>query len=145
MNTASTSRSSDELSETAPGRHAPTVPSHLSKIVRVRPDVAQLISAEQLDVVTARLSAAPFDPIIATNILPYFDDTQLMLAVSNISAMLAPGGVFMHNEPRPVLGDITETVGLRFEQLRRVTIASVTGASGPLTDVILLHRKSGLR
>ena len=77
--------------------------------------------------------------------LPYFDDTQLMLAMSNVSAMLAPGGVFMHNEPRPVLGDITEAVGLRFEQLRRVTIASVTGASGPLTDVILLHRKSGLR
>ena len=124
---------------------APTVPSHLSKIVRVRPDVAQLISAEQLDVVTARLSAAPFDLIIATNILPYFDDTQLMVAVSNISAMLTPGGVFMHNEPRQVLGDITEALGLRFEQLRRVTIASVTGASGPLTDVILLHRKSDAR
>jgi hypothetical protein len=126
-------------------RSAPNVPSHLTKMVRVRPEVAQLISAEQLDVVTARLSAAPFDLIIATNILPYFDDTQLMLAVSNISAMLAPGGVFMHNEPRPVLGDITETVGLRFEQLRRVTIASVTGASGPLTDVILLHRQTDLR
>jgi hypothetical protein len=124
---------------------APNVPSHVSKIVRVRPGVAQLISAEQLDVVTARLSAAPFDLIIATNILPYFDDTQLMLAMSNISAMLAPGGVFMHNEPRPLLGDITEAVGLRFEQLRRVTIASVTGASGPLTDVILLHRKSAAR
>jgi hypothetical protein len=123
----------------------PKVPSHLSKMVRVRPEIAQKISAEQLDVVTARLSADPFDLIIATNILPYFDDPQLMLAVSNISAMLATGGVFMHNEPRPVLGDITDAVGLRFEQLRRVTIASVTGASGPLTDVILLHRKSGTR
>jgi hypothetical protein len=88
------------------------------------------------------LTGAPFDLIVATNILPYFDDTQLTLATSNIAAMLGPGGVFMHNEPRPVLGDITEAVGLRFEQLRRVTLASVTGAAGPLTDVVMLHRKS---
>ena len=54
-----------------------------------------------------------FDLIIATNILPYFDDIQLMLAMGNVSRMLAPGGVFLHNEARPVLGDITEALGLR--------------------------------
>ena len=42
--------------------------------------------------------------MIATNILPYFDDQQLALAASNIAAMLAPGGVFLHNEARPILG-----------------------------------------
>jgi hypothetical protein len=88
---------------------------------------------------------APFDLVIATNILPYFDDTQLMLAISNVAAMLAPNGVFMHNEPRPSLGDITDALGLRFEQLRRVSIASVSGAAGPLTDVVMLHRKSGTK
>ena len=118
------------------------VPGHFAKQVRVRHDIAQLLSAEEVDVVTARLPGAPFDLVIATNILPYFDDTQLMLAASNIAAMLGPNGIFMHNEPRPVLGDITEAVGLHFEQLRRVTIASVTGGAGPLTDVIMLHRKS---
>jgi hypothetical protein len=121
----------------------PKTPAHLAKVIRVRPDIAQSLSAEELDVVTARLSAAPFDLIIATNILPYFDDTQLMLATSNIAAMLVPDGIFLHNEPRPVLGDITEAVGLRFEQLRRVTIASVSGGAAPLTDVVMLHRKSG--
>jgi hypothetical protein len=118
------------------------VPAHLAKLVHVRDDVARSLSAEQLDIVTARLAEPPFDLIIATNILPYFDNTQLMLAMSNIAAMLAPDGVFMHNEPRPALGDIAEAVGLRFEQLRRVTIASVTGGA-PLTDVVMLHRKSG--
>jgi len=118
------------------------VSGHLFKRLQPRPNVAQSLTAEQLDVVTSRLSSAPFDLIIATNILPYFDDTQLMLAISNVAAMLAPGGVFLHNEPRPVLGDITEAVGLRFEQLRRVTIASVSGGP-PLTDVVMLHRKSG--
>jgi hypothetical protein len=119
-----------------------TVPGHFAKLVRVRREIAQSLSAEEVDVVTARLSGAPFDLVIATNILPYFDDTQLMLATSNIAAMVAAGGIFMHNEPRPVLGDITEAVGLHFEQLRRVTIASVTGGGGPLTDVIMLHRKT---
>ncbi len=123
----------------------PSAPAHLSKVVRVRPEVTQSLSADELDIVTARLPVAPFDLIIATNILPYFDDTQLMLAISNVAGMLAPDGVFLHNEPRPALGEITEAVGLRFEQLRRVTIASVAGASGPLTDVVMLHRKSGAK
>lgn len=121
---------------------APKLAGHLGKVVAVRAEVARVLAAEQLDVVTARLSGAPFDLIVATNILPYFDDTELMLATANIAAMLAPDGVFMHNEPRPVLGDFTEAVGLHFEQLRRVTIASVDGGAGPLTDVIMMHRKS---
>lgn len=118
------------------------VPEHMAKRIVVRPDFGRTVSAEPLDIVTERLTGAPFDLIVATNILPYFDDTQLTLATSNIAAMLGPGGIFMHNEPRPVLGDITEAVGLRFEQLRRVALASVTGPAGPLTDVIMLHRKS---
>ena len=117
------------------------VSGHLFKTIHPPADVARSLSAEELDVVTARLSGSPFDLIIATNILPYFDDTQLMLAMSNVASMLAPGGVFMHNEPRPVLGDITEAVGLHFEQLRRVTIASLTDGAAPLTDVVMLHRK----
>ena len=127
------------IGETRPAAGA--LPGHLSKTVRVRAEAARTLDAEALDIVTARLDTPPFDLIIATNILPYFDDTQLMLAMSNIAAMLAPGGVFMHNEPRPVLGDITVAVGMRFEQLRSVTIASVDGSPGPLADSVWLHRK----
>jgi len=121
--------------------NTPSVSGHLSKAVRVRPEVAQSVSAAQLDIVVERLSISSFDLIIATNILPYFDDTQLSLAITNVAAMLAPDGIFLHNEPRPVLGDITEAVGLGFEQLRRVSIASVSGGAAPLTDVVMLHRK----
>ncbi len=119
----------------------PAVSGHLSKSIGVRPEIAQSVTAAQLDIVVDRLSISSFDLIIATNILPYFDDTQLSLATSNIAAMLAPDGIFLHNEPRPVLGDITDAVGLRFEQLRRMTIASVSGGAAPLTDVVMLHRK----
>ena len=114
---------------------------HLRKTVHVGAKAASALTAATLDIVTERLDEPGFDLIIATNILPYFDDVQLMLATGNISRMLAPGGVFLHNEARPVLGDITEALGLRFEQSRHVVIATVRGAAAPLFDSVWLHRK----
>jgi hypothetical protein len=113
----------------------------LQKTVQVTPAIARILSAESLDIVTERLQGSPFDLVIATNILPYFDDLELMLSMSNVAAMLGPGGVFMHNEPRPLLGEITDALGLRFEQARQATIATVRGAP-PLADSVFLHRKS---
>ena len=113
----------------------------LHKTVRVRPAIAGALGAAQVDIVTERLGGRPFDLIVATNILPYFDDTQLMLAMANIGAMLAPGGVLLHNEARPILNDVTTSLGFPFEQSRRVTIATVRGAPAPLFDSIWLHRR----
>ncbi len=118
-----------------------TATGHLRKAVRVGAPAASTLTAATLDVVTERLDQPDFDLIIATNILPYFDDVQLMLAMSNISRMLAPGGVFLHNEARPVLGGIASAVGLEFEQSRQVVIATVRGAA-PLSDSIWLHRRT---
>jgi hypothetical protein len=114
---------------------------HLCKTLQVRPAAASVLSAETLDVVTERLERSSFDLIIATNILPYFDDTELMLAMSNIAGMLTPGGVFLHNEARPLMGDVTAALGMPFEQSRHVVIASVRGAPAPLGDSAWLHRK----
>ncbi len=97
-------------------------------------------SAESLDIVTERLDGEPFDLVIATNILPYFDEGELMLALTNIAAMLAPGGVFLHNEARPSMAAMTTALGLPFEQSRHVVIATVRGAP-PLFDSVWLHRK----
>jgi hypothetical protein len=112
---------------------------HLHKSVRVSPAAAKVLRAEPLDIVTERFAGPPFDLVIATNILPYFDDQQLALAASNIAAMLAPGGVFLHNEARPVLGELTAALGLPFAQSRHATIASVKGATSPLFDSVFLH------
>jgi chemotaxis methyl-accepting protein methylase len=106
--------------------------------VRVQPSPARVLSAEPLDIVTARLEGEPFDVAIATNILPYFDDTELALALSNIAAMLRPRGVLLHNETRPSLAAIAAAAGLPLEQTRQVPIARVTGAP-PLADAIFLH------
>jgi hypothetical protein len=125
-----------------PGGHAAMLAQgHLSKTVRVRRAAAEMLTAATLDVVTERLQGREFDLIIATNILPYFDDVELMLAMSSVAGMLAPGGVFLHNEPRPALGEITDALGLPFEQSRHVVLASVRGAPAPLYDSVWLHRK----
>ncbi len=113
----------------------------LEKRVRVSAAAARVLSAETLDIVTDRLDGSPFDLVVATNILPYFDDTELMLAMTNVAAMVAPGGAFLHNEPRPLLGDVTAALRLRFDQSRHVVIASVRGASAPLGDSIFIHRR----
>lgn len=112
----------------------------LVKTVRVTPSAARVLSAEPLDVVTQRLTGAPFDLAIATNILPYFDDTELALALSNVSAMLAPGGVLLHNDLRPSFRDIAASAGLPMEQSRQAPIARVAGAP-PLADTIFVYRR----
>ena len=82
--------------------------------------------------------------MIATNILPYFDDQELALATGNIAAMLAPGGILLHNEPRPALREIAAAAGLPLEQSRQAPIATVAGAP-PLADTIFLHRRTADR
>jgi hypothetical protein len=115
---------------------------HLRKAVRVRPASARTLQPAALDIVTERLDTPAFDLVVATNILPYFDDTELTLALTNIAAMLAPGGVFLHNEPRPLVGELTQILGLRFEQSRHAVIATVRGAAAPLGDSVFLHRRA---
>jgi hypothetical protein len=113
----------------------------LRKTVRVSTAAARLLEATPLDVVSERLTGEPFDLVIATNILPYFDDAALMLAMSNVAGMLAPGGVFLHNESRPAMDEITRAVGMPFQHSRQVIIANVRGAAAPLFDSVYVHVK----
>jgi len=114
----------------------------LRKTVRIRQAAAGALRAERLDVVTERLHGPAFDLVIATNILPYFDDVELTLALGNIASMLTPGGAFLHNEPRPLVGEVTSAIGLPFEQSRQAIIATVRNAPGPLVDSVWLHRRN---
>lgn len=123
-------------------REVRTVSGHLQKSVAVRPEIAGIVTGQPLDIVTERIDGRQYDLIIATNILPYFDDAPLVLAASNIAAMLAPGGVFLHNEPRPLLGTVAAALGLPFEQSRHAVIANVRGAPAPLFDSVFLHRRA---
>jgi hypothetical protein len=131
----------DNADARTPG--ARTAGGHLRKTVRVSSRAARMLNSETLDIVTDRFDGRAFDLAIATNILPYFNDVELMLAMSNVAAMLAPRGLFLHNEARPTMGEIAKTAGLPFEQSRQAVIATVRGAP-PLVDSVWLHRKSRL-
>lgn len=127
--------------ELAPPRVDAAHASHLRKTLQVNAAAAKVLQAQPLDLVTERLPAR-FDLIIITNVLPYLDDRNLMLALSNVSAMLEPGGHLLHNEPRPLLGDITGRVDLPFIHSRNAIIATVPGAPMPLVDGVFIHGKA---
>jgi hypothetical protein len=114
---------------------------HLRKQLQVSRDAARTLTAEPLDVVTERLDDGRFDLVIATNILPYFDDVELSLAMANIGAMLAPGGLFLHNEARPLLLELSRAAGFPLEHSRHAIIATVADAPAPLFDSVFVHRK----
>jgi hypothetical protein len=124
------------------GQSQATVDGRLRKRIRVSGAAANALSAAPLDIVTERLRGESFDLVVATNVLPYFDDTELTLATSNIASMLAPGGVFLHNEARPALDGISRAAGLPFEHSRHAVVARVRGAPAPLFDSMWLHRKA---
>ena len=68
---------------------------------------------------------------------------SLALAFANIAGMLAPGGVLLHNETRPVVGELTRDLGLPLLHARTAVIATVRGAATPLYDSISLHVANG--
>src|SRR5207244_2448165 len=94
-----------------------------------------------LDVAAERLDGDLFDLVIATNVFPYLDDTNLTLALANIAAMLAPGGVLLHNEARSLVGDVTNDLELPLAAARRMSIATVRGSATPLYDSVFIHVK----
>jgi hypothetical protein len=108
--------------------------------IAVRASVTRALSAERLNVITERrVDEPPVDLVIATNVLPYFDDRQLVLALSNIAAMLAPGGYFLHNESRPGLSAASAAIGLPARHMRTAILGG--RKERPLYDVIWIHQK----
>jgi hypothetical protein len=109
------------------------------KVVEVDSPSATALEAARLDIVVDRLDRR-FDLIVITNVFPYLTDTELLLALTNLTAMLAPGGVLLHNEPRPILAEATSALRLALLHSRSAVIATVEGAESPLYDSIWMHR-----
>jgi hypothetical protein len=65
--------------------------------IRVRPQLAARVTAVDFDIVTERWDGPPFDMVIATNVLFYYDRFDQALAFSGIEAMLRRGGLFLTN------------------------------------------------
>jgi len=108
------------------------------KLASVPRKIAEAMSAEKLNVITQRLGSK-YDLVVATNVLVYFDDSELLLAIANIESMLNPGGYFIHNEIRGVIDRDVAAVGLGPVQARTVKIAE--GTKAPLYDAFAIYRK----
>ena len=117
----------------------PRYAAHLKKTVRVSSAAVRAITASRVDIVTDRFNGEPFDLVVVTNVFPYLSDIELTLALSNIAAMLKPGGVLLHNEPRALVGELTAELGLSLTHSRTAVIASVEGAKTPLYDRVFVH------
>jgi len=65
--------------------------------IEVRPQIAAGIVPVDFNVVTEKWAGPPFDLVIATNVLVYYDRLDQALAFAGIEAMLRPGGFFITN------------------------------------------------
>jgi hypothetical protein len=76
------------------------------RAVRVRPSAVRRVSVLNVNIVTDRLDVEPFDLVIATNVFIYYDELEQALALSNVEAMLKPGGWLLANVSAPELASL---------------------------------------
>jgi hypothetical protein len=114
----------------------------LAKVIELAAGVTDAIDGTTADIVVDRMDAT-FDLAVVTNVFPYLSDRDLLLAATNVAAMLSPGGVLLHNEPRPLLAQAMHALGLAMLHSRSAVIANVDGAKSPLYDAVWLHRAAG--
>jgi hypothetical protein len=125
----------------APGPRALATDPRYVRSIAVRPDVVRLLGATRLNVLTERMtSRSGFDLIIVTNVLTYFDDPQLDVALANLAAMLRPGGYLLHNESRQGLAETAAAIGVPALHMRTAVIGGPS--ERPLYDVIWIHQRS---
>lgn len=114
--------------------------SRLQKILLVRRDVAERISAERMNILTARYEPSPqYDLVVVTNVLTYLNSTELLLALTNIYSMMKPGGYLIHNELREEVEAFGKALGL--EPIQARTLRLSVGEDTPLFDGFAIHKK----
>jgi hypothetical protein len=123
----------------------PDMASRLKKSLRIGPEVTGKINADRLNIITERFersdgSTPNYDLVIVTNVFPYFNPTELLFALTNISGMLAEGGYLIHNELQTIPSFFITPLGLPLRQARTVLIASSENA--PLFDGVAIHQKA---
>lgn len=88
----------------------------------IRPEVIGHLGAMRVDV-TSEWLAGPYDLIVATNLLLYFEDRELLTAMAGFARSLTPGGRLLHNDQRfgaKVFGD---ALGMPVERYAPVALA----------------------
>ena len=104
----------------------------------IRRSLARRISATTGNILTDRLPHQ-YDLIIATNVLAYMPRRELLLALANVHAALAPGGWFIHNDLREDVEAFTKL--FNFEPQYADMIALSESATRGIFDAFVMHRK----
>jgi hypothetical protein len=105
------------------------------RAVRARPSGVQRMSVQDLNIVTERLDGEVFDLVIATNVFIYYDVLEQALAMSNVEAMLRPGGVLLANFSAPTLKALT------IRPVETTTTLYARAANENIRDFIVWYRR----
>lgn len=102
-------------------------------------DLAGRLTARRLNIVTEYEPGEPSAELaVATNVFLYFSDAELFLALANIRAMLGPGGILMHNDPRGAVVQFGRDLGLPVIHARTVRLPG--SGTRELYDTVAIHR-----
>jgi hypothetical protein len=71
------------------------------RTIRISTAAVSSLVGDDANIVVERSQLAPFDLIIATNVLLYYGPFDQALALSNVEAMLTAGGLFLTNTALP--------------------------------------------
>lgn len=116
------------------------LPQAAIETVDVRPEVVQALGARRLDI-TTEVPPGAFDLVIATNLLLYFENRELLTAMAGLAKALAPGGRLLHNDQRFAAKVFGEALGLTMERFEPLQFAARKGIEQ--WDRIVIHRKGG--
>ena len=125
----------DRIGTPVPARTSNTIGGLAElRAVRVRPSVVQRMSVQDLNIVTERLDGEVFDLVIATNVFIYYDVLEQALALSNVEAMLRPGGFLLANFSAPKLTSLT------IRPVETTTTLYARAANENIRDFIVWYR-----
>ncbi len=125
----------DRIGAPVPARTSNTIAGLTElRAVRARPSVVQRMSVQDLNIVTERLDGEVFDLVIATNVFIYYDVLEQALAMSNVEAMLRPGGFLLANVSAPNLTALT------IRPVETTTTLYARAANENIRDFIVWYR-----
>lgn len=102
--------------------------------VDIRPEVIAHLGVRRHDLTTDVL-AERYDLIVATNVLVYLNDAELLCGLAGLSRALNAGGTLLHNDMRFAAKVFGEAVALPVEKYQPVA------QGGRKWDRIVIHRK----
>jgi hypothetical protein len=128
-------RFGDRIGASAPLRSSKEIADLADlRAVRVRPSVIRRLSVLNVNIVTDRLDGEPFDLVIATNVLIYYDVIEQALSLSNVEAMLKPGGFLLANVAAP------ELMSVRLRPIDTTTVLYGRTATENIRDFMVWYQ-----